>query len=169
MKKIFLFLFMFLLVGCSSNVQPTSNVIDPVSLEVEETKFPKVKEPEVKEPEKVVLPQDEVKQQSLSKDATVEEKMNYLFEITEPKDKIELAPDVPKTSDEEIKLIKTEEVNPASTTPATVSYIGNSNSKKLHLSNCSSVKKMSDKNKVTFSDKQEAISQGYEGCKICNP
>jgi DNA-entry nuclease len=48
-------------------------------------------------------------------------------------------------------------------------YIGNSNSRKFHRPGCKSVAKMSDKNKVTFSTRDEAIADGYQPCKICNP
>ena len=48
-------------------------------------------------------------------------------------------------------------------------YIGNSNSHKFHHPSYKSVSKMSEKNKVTFSSRQEAINQGYTPCKICNP
>lgn len=48
-------------------------------------------------------------------------------------------------------------------------YIGNSNSHKFHYPTCKSVGKMSEKNKVTFSSRDEAIKQGYEPCKNCNP
>lgn len=49
------------------------------------------------------------------------------------------------------------------------SYVGNSNSGKFHVASCSSVGKMSEKNKVFFSSRDEAINQGYVPCKRCNP
>lgn len=48
-------------------------------------------------------------------------------------------------------------------------YIGNSNSKKFHISNCSSVDDMKESNKVAFASRDEAIDQGYEPCKRCKP
>ncbi|RAP48302.1 MAG: hypothetical protein BZ135_00855 [Methanosphaera sp. rholeuAM6] len=48
-------------------------------------------------------------------------------------------------------------------------YIGNAKSHKLHVPGCEAVDKMSEKNKVFFSSKQEAYNQGYVGCKMCNP
>ena len=48
-------------------------------------------------------------------------------------------------------------------------YIGNSNSHKFHYPTCKSVGKMSEKNKITFSSRDEAINQGYSPCKNCNP
>ncbi len=49
------------------------------------------------------------------------------------------------------------------------SYVGNANSGKFHLAGCGSVGKMSEKNKVFFSSRSEAINQGYVPCKRCNP
>ena len=51
----------------------------------------------------------------------------------------------------------------------TVTYVGNSNTKKYHRSTCSSVTKMSSENKVYFSSPSSAVSSGYEACKKCNP
>ena len=48
-------------------------------------------------------------------------------------------------------------------------YIGNKNSKKFHRADCSGAKDMSDKNKVVFETKEEAIKEGYSECKTCNP
>lgn len=48
-------------------------------------------------------------------------------------------------------------------------YIGNANSMKFHKPNCSSIEKMSDANKVTFSSREEAVKAGYKPCGICNP
>ena len=48
-------------------------------------------------------------------------------------------------------------------------YIGNKNTKKFHRSDCSSVTQMKDSNKVPFDTREEAINQGYEPCKVCNP
>lgn len=49
------------------------------------------------------------------------------------------------------------------------SYVGNSNTGKFHVSGCGSVNKMSEKNKVFFSSRDEAVNQGYVPCKKCNP
>ena len=49
------------------------------------------------------------------------------------------------------------------------SYVGNSNTGKFHFSGCGSVNKMSEKNKVFFSSRDEAVNQGYVPCKKCNP
>lgn len=52
---------------------------------------------------------------------------------------------------------------------ASASYVGNSNTGKFHEPSCSSVSKMSDRNKVFFSSRSDAVNQGYNPCKICNP
>ena len=55
--------------------------------------------------------------------------------------------------------------------PATESsaYIGNKNSKVFHETYCSSVSKMSDKNKVTFTSRKEAVDSGFSPCGSCEP
>ncbi|WP_407377649.1 thermonuclease family protein [Methanobrevibacter sp.] len=49
------------------------------------------------------------------------------------------------------------------------SYVGNANTGKFHRASCSSVDKMSEGNKVFFSSRDDAVSQGYVPCKRCNP
>ena len=49
------------------------------------------------------------------------------------------------------------------------SYIASANSHKFHYPSCRWGKKISDKNKVTFKSRSDAISQGYEPCKVCQP
>ncbi len=48
-------------------------------------------------------------------------------------------------------------------------YIGNKNSMKFHKPSCDSVNAMSDKNKVYFDNRKDAIYEGYTPCKSCNP
>lgn len=50
-----------------------------------------------------------------------------------------------------------------------LSYIGNKNSKKFHLSSCDGAQNTSDKNKVSFSSREDAVNSGYTPCKNCNP
>lgn len=57
----------------------------------------------------------------------------------------------------------------SSTSSGSGSYVGNANSGKFHVSSCGSVGDMSEKNKVFFSSRDEAINQGYIPCKRCNP
>lgn len=61
-----------------------------------------------------------------------------------------------------------EKSNVVSTT-SSGGYIGNLNSHKFHKVDCEGVKKMSEKNKVYFKSRQEALDGGYTGCKMCNP
>lgn len=48
-------------------------------------------------------------------------------------------------------------------------YVGNSNSRKFHFANCSTLKKMNLKNRVSFNSRDEAIKAGYVPCKRCKP
>lgn len=49
-------------------------------------------------------------------------------------------------------------------------YIGNRNTKKFHYPECSSVGQMKEENKVYLNcTRDEAIADGYESCKRCNP
>lgn len=49
-------------------------------------------------------------------------------------------------------------------------YILNKNTHVFHYSSCTSVKKMSERNKIPFSGtREEAISKNYRPCQICNP
>ena len=57
-----------------------------------------------------------------------------------------------------------------STSSGNVTYVLNTNTKKFHLPNCSSVKDMKDKNKKEVScSRDEVIDMGYVPCKRCNP
>ena len=49
-------------------------------------------------------------------------------------------------------------------------YILNTNTKKFHHSHCSSAKRISDKNRSTYTGSRDVlISQGYSPCANCNP
>ena len=48
-------------------------------------------------------------------------------------------------------------------------YVANSNTGKFHEVSCRWGQKISDHNKVTFDSRNEAISQGYQPSKVCNP
>lgn len=48
-------------------------------------------------------------------------------------------------------------------------YIGNIRSKIFHNPECSSVKNMSDENKVFFYSREAAVEAGFRPCKKCNP
>ncbi len=59
--------------------------------------------------------------------------------------------------------------NTASDSGSSSTYVGNSNSHKFHKPNCRTAQKISENNKVSFNTREEAISQGYEPCKVCGP
>lgn len=63
--------------------------------------------------------------------------------------------------------------NTTSNTPSSeetgITYVLNTNSKKIHLTECSSVNQISDKNKGYTDNYDEAIKEGYTPCKVCNP
>ena len=62
----------------------------------------------------------------------------------------------------------TEDTDDSNSTKA--SYILNTNTKKFHYPNCSSVDQMSDKNKKEVtSSREEIIEQGYSPCGRCKP
>ena len=56
------------------------------------------------------------------------------------------------------------------TTDEKCDYVLNTNSKKIHLPDCSSAKSMSDKNREEyFGTKKELLDRGYTECGQCNP
>lgn len=57
----------------------------------------------------------------------------------------------------------------STSTSDSASYVGNANSGKFHEASCGSVSDMSEGNKVFFSNRDDAINQGYIPCKRCNP
>ncbi len=65
----------------------------------------------------------------------------------------------------------TTEVNslPTPTQAETAPYIGNRNSKVFHLNTCGGIKDMKDKNKVEFSNREDATKAGYKPCASCKP
>ena len=50
-----------------------------------------------------------------------------------------------------------------------VTYVLNTNTKKIHYPSCDSVEKIKPKNYSTTDDYNSAIAQGYVPCKKCNP
>lgn len=50
-----------------------------------------------------------------------------------------------------------------------IEYIGNKNSHVFHRGTCKSVSDMSEKNKIGFPSRDEAIENGYKPCGRCNP
>lgn len=74
-----------------------------------------------------------------------------------------------KKAEEERIAAEQKSASAASGNVSEVSYIGNANTLKFHTATCSSVKKMSEKNKVSLPDRETAISRGYSPCGICKP
>ncbi len=48
-------------------------------------------------------------------------------------------------------------------------YAGNSRSLTFHYPSCEWAKKIGSNNLVEFKNRQEAINQGYDPCKVCKP
>lgn len=57
----------------------------------------------------------------------------------------------------------------ASSSSDSGNYIANANTGKFHYASCSQAKKIKDYNKVYLTSRNDAISQGYVPCKVCNP
>ncbi len=57
----------------------------------------------------------------------------------------------------------------SSTSSGSVTYVLNTNSKKIHYESCSSVQNISEANKAYTTDYDQAISEGYVPCGSCNP
>lgn len=56
-----------------------------------------------------------------------------------------------------------------SETPAKTTYVLNTNTKKIHFAECSSVKDMKEENKAFTNDYNKAIADGYKPCGRCKP
>ena len=63
----------------------------------------------------------------------------------------------------------TEEDNKQTLTEATANYIGNKVSKEFHKPTCSCANRMLKQNKMYFRSIEDALRQGYNGCKHCLP
>ena len=73
-------------------------------------------------------------------------------------------------SETKIKSTETStEAADETTNSQAANYIGNKNSHVFHTSDCGSVQKMSEKNKVAFDSREAAVEAGYKPCSTCNP
>lgn len=74
-------------------------------------------------------------------------------------------------AEEAVQPEQTQSVEPApETANTTAAYILNTNTHKFHIPSCSSVDQMKESNKKAFNGtRDEAIAQGYDPCKRCNP
>ncbi len=94
---------------------------------------------------------------------------------TEKNQDIKTNPTIPSTPEDPSEPTKpTEPTKPEKPSePSTdipdvnAEYIGNINSKKLHLPSCSSLPK--EENRIYFKTKEAAIDAGYEACSRCKP
>lgn len=48
-------------------------------------------------------------------------------------------------------------------------YVASEKSDKFHFENCRYANQIKPYNKITFSSREEAISEGYSPCKVCCP
>ncbi len=70
---------------------------------------------------------------------------------------------------EETKPVETSKPEPTPEQNST-DYVLNTNTKKFHYPSCSSVKRMSEKNKALFTGtRDEVIAKGYDPCGNCHP
>lgn len=66
------------------------------------------------------------------------------------------------------KLADNSDTSQANT--STITYVSNKNSSKFHYPTCDSVLQMKEKNKEYLTcTREEAISQGYSPCRVCQP
>ena len=76
-----------------------------------------------------------------------------------------------KSSKADSSCVNNEDNTTSATTPsANCSYIINTNTGKFHYTWCTSVSKMSEKNKWYYTGTRDSIvAMGYDPCKNCNP
>ena len=48
-------------------------------------------------------------------------------------------------------------------------FVASANSNKFHYPTCRWAKKISSSNKISFNNRNDAIKNGYQPCKVCNP
>lgn len=58
---------------------------------------------------------------------------------------------------------------PANEAPASITYVLNTNTMKIHYPSCSSVDQIKPENYAETTDIEDALAAGYEPCKRCNP
>jgi hypothetical protein len=70
----------------------------------------------------------------------------------------------------ETQPVETQKQDPPPEQPTGTEYVLNTSSKKFHYPSCSSVKRMSDKNKAYHTGtRDEVIAMGYDPCGTCHP
>ena len=90
------------------------------------------------------------------------------FSVEHNSDADTLAP--PKSSNRSTGAPATPEPTSAVEEPVGTAYILNKNTKKFHYPSCSSVKKMKESNKLSYTGtRDEVIAMGYKPCGNCHP
>lgn len=51
----------------------------------------------------------------------------------------------------------------------TGNYVANANTMKFHEASCRHIKRMSEGNKIRYTNRQDAVNAGYQPCKVCYP
>lgn len=68
-----------------------------------------------------------------------------------------------------IPPVASEAEPPASEAPASITYVLNTNTMKIHYPSCSSVDQIKPENYAETTDIEDALAAGYEPCGRCNP
>ena len=90
------------------------------------------------------------------------------FSVEHNSDADTLAPH--KSSERSTGASATPEPTSAVEEPVGTAYILNKNTKKFHYPSCSSVKKMKESNKLSYTGtRDEVIAMGYKPCGNCHP
>lgn len=104
-----------------------------------------------------------------AEDSSTKEETSYAeTSVTEPS--MENSSSQAASNDEPSPSSEAASVSPAPQEPVSqsVTYILNTNTKKIHLPNCSSVKQMAEKNKATSNESIATLeAKGYSKCKNC--
>ena len=182
-KKITLFIIfsaIILAIGCTSNdslgggelVQVTNAVEEDIQEPIEDIKEEIIEEIE-EEPEEEVIeePEEEVLEEpaeEIKEEVTEEVKEELAETKEEPTEQIEeTTKEEPREETVEAKVEENKEVEDPQ---LEYHWILNTNTKKVHVPTCNSVKQMKEKNKKESNLSPEELKEkGYEPCKNCNP
>ena len=59
--------------------------------------------------------------------------------------------------------------NPGDQNPITTAYVGNKRTGVFHRAGCRAERRMSERNRLYFDNRNELINRGFRPCQICNP
>jgi hypothetical protein len=76
---------------------------------------------------------------------------------------------VKKTINGYVKFPQSNKIIIEEVKPTTVTYVGNKNSKKFHNTSCKHASSIKKSNLIKFSNKNEAVTSGYQPCAVCKP